>query len=159
VAALREQLGRNPLPVAGVPAGLTGQLIRFAAVGVASTLAYLVLYGLLRTGMGPQWANLVALLVTAVANTAANGRLTFGVRGTEHAWQHQLQGLAVFGIGLSLTSGSLALLTAWHAAPPKWIELAVLVIANLVATGVRFLLMRIWVFRPAHTVGRNAMSE
>jgi Glycosyl transferase family 2 len=55
LAALREQLGRNP--VAGVPAGLTGQLLRFAAVGVASTLAYLALYALLRLGIGPQWAS------------------------------------------------------------------------------------------------------
>jgi putative flippase GtrA len=149
LAALREQLGRNPLPVAGVPAGLTGQLIRFAAVGAASTLAYLALYAVLRTVAGPQWANLVALLVTAVANTAANRRLTFGVRGTDRAWRHQAQGLVVFAIGLGLTSGSLAMLGALHSAPPKWIELAVLVFANLVATGVRFLLMRIWVFRAA----------
>jgi hypothetical protein len=85
LAALREQLGRNPLPVAGVPAGLTGHLLRFGAVGVASTLAYLLLYAVLRTGVGPQWANLVALLVTAVANTAANRRLTFGVRGTDRS--------------------------------------------------------------------------
>jgi putative flippase GtrA len=147
LAALREQLGRNPLPVAGVPAGLTGQLLRFAAVGVASTLAYLGLYAALRTGMGSQCANLVALLLTAVANTAANRRLTFGVRGTSRAWQHQAQGLVVFGIGLCLTSGSLALLGALHTAPPKRVEVAVLVAANLVATGVRFLLMRIWVFR------------
>src|SRR5207237_5386864 len=31
LATLRDQLGRDPVPVAGVPAGLTGQLIRFAA--------------------------------------------------------------------------------------------------------------------------------
>ena len=149
LAALREQLGRNPLPVAGVPAGLTGQLMKFAAVGIASTLAYLVLYALLRLGVGPQWANLLALLITAVANTAANRRLTFGVRGTDRAWRHQAQGLVVFGIGLALTSGSLALLDGVSATPAKWIELAVLVTANLIATGVRFLLMRIWVFRVA----------
>jgi putative flippase GtrA len=149
LVALREQLGRNPLPVAGVPAGLTGQLLRFAAVGVASTLAYLVIYALLRTGTGPQAANLIALLVTAVANTAANRRLTFGVRGTDRAWRHQAQGLVVFAIGLGLTSGSLALLGALSATPPKAVELAVLIVANLVATGVRFLMMRVWVFRAA----------
>ena len=152
LAALREQLGRNPLPVAGVPAGLTGQLMKFAAVGAASTLAYLVLYALLRLGVGPQWANLLALLITAVANTAANRRLTFGVRGTDRAWRHQAQGLVVLGIGLALTSGSLALLDSVSTTPAKWIELAVLVTANLIATGVRFLLMRIWVFRVACSV-------
>jgi putative flippase GtrA len=147
LAALRDQLGRNPLPVAGVPAGLTGQLIRFAAVGAASTLAYLALYAVLRTTIGPQWANFIALLVTAIANTAANRRLTFGVRGNDRAWRHQAQGLAVFAVGLGLTSGSLAMLDGLSSAPPKSVELFVLVAANLVATGVRFLLMRIWVFR------------
>jgi putative flippase GtrA len=147
LADLREQLGRNPLPVAGVPAGLAGQLLRFGAVGAASTLAYLALYALLRLGVGPQAANLVALLVTAVANTAANRRLTFGVRGSDHAWRHQAQGLVVFGIGLGLTSGSLAVLGAVNGAAHPTLELAVLIIANLVATGVRFLMMRIWVFR------------
>jgi putative flippase GtrA len=151
LATLRDQLGRNPLPVAGVPAGLTGQLIRFGAVGVASTLAYLALYAMLRIGIGPQWANFIALLVTAIANTAANRRLTFGVRGNDRAWKHQAQGLVVFAIGLGLTSGSLALLDAASTAPPKSVELFVLVLANLVATGVRFLLMRIWVFHPRQT--------
>ena len=149
LATLREQLGRDPLPVAGVPAGLTGQLLRFAAVGVASTLAYLALYAVLRTVAGPQGANLVALLVTAVANTAANRRLTFRVRGSDRALRHQAQGLLVFAVGLSLTSGSLAALGALHTAPPARVELAVLIAANLIATGVRFLLMRIWVFRAA----------
>ncbi|MFG1607518.1 glycosyltransferase [Actinoplanes sp. NPDC049265] len=149
LAALREQLGRNPLPVAGVPTGLAGQLMRFAGVGVASTLAYLALYALLRAGLGAQWANLLALLITAVANTAVNRRLTFRVRGTDRAWRHQAQGLAVFGVGLALTSGSLALLHSTTVAPPRWVELAVLVTANAIATGVRFLLMRIWVFKAA----------
>jgi putative flippase GtrA len=147
LAALREQLGRNPLPVDGVPSGLTGQLIRFAGVGIASTLAYLLLYALLRAGAGPQAANLIALLITAVANTAANRRLTFGVRGNDGALRHQVQGLVVLLIGLGLTSGSLALLDAASAQPSRLVELAVLVLANLAATAVRFLMLRVWVFR------------
>ncbi|GAA2619703.1 bifunctional glycosyltransferase family 2/GtrA family protein [Paractinoplanes durhamensis] len=147
LGTLREQLGRNPLPVAGVPAGLTGQLIRFAAIGAASTLAYLLLYALLRTGVGPQWANLIALLITAIANTAANRRVTFGVRGNDGAWRHQAQGLLVFAVGLGLTSGSLALLDALSTNPAKSVELVVLILANLLATAVRFLMLRIWVFR------------
>jgi putative flippase GtrA len=147
LAALREQLGRDPLSVAGIPAGLAGQLLRFAAVGFASTLAYLVLYAVLRTGVSPQWANLIGSLVTAVANTAANRRLTFGVRGSDSAGKHQAQGLVVFAVGLGLTSGSLALLHALHSNPPRTVELAILIAVNLAAAGARFLMMRVWVFR------------
>jgi putative flippase GtrA len=151
LAAIRTQLARNPLPVTGVPTGLTGQLIRFAAVGVASTLAYLGLYALLRLGVSPQWANFIALLVTAIANTAANRRLTFGVRGNDRAWRHQVQGLLVFAVGLTLTSGALTLLNALTEQPTRPVELTVLIIANLLATAARFLMLRIWVFRTRRT--------
>ena len=59
-------------------------MVRFAAVGVGSTLAYFALYLLLRLGLGPQASNLVANLVTAVGNTATNRRLTFGVTGSKN---------------------------------------------------------------------------
>ena len=49
------------------------------AIGVASTAAYLLLFMLLHGWLGAQAANLVALLVTAIGNTAANRRFTFGV--------------------------------------------------------------------------------
>lgn len=58
-----------------------------------------------------------------------------------------MQGLVVFGIGLALTSGSLAALHAVTATPGKPFELVVLVAANLIATIVRFVLLRAWVFR------------
>ncbi|MFC8616403.1 glycosyltransferase [Micromonospora purpureochromogenes] len=144
VGRLREQLGRAPLtaPPAQVPVGLPRQLARFAAVGVASTLAYLLLFVASRGVLGAQWANLLALLVTAVANTAANRRLTFGITGRRHAGRHHLQGLLAFGLGLALTSGSLAALHA-ATAPSRPVELAVLVAANLAATALRFLLLRL----------------
>ncbi|MGK5443577.1 glycosyltransferase [Micromonospora sp. URMC 105] len=144
VRQLRAQLGRAPLsaPPARVPVGLPRQLARFAAVGVASTLAYLLLFVATRGMLGAQWANLLALLVTAVANTAANRRLTFGITGRRHAGRHHLQGLLAFGLGLALTSGSLAALHA-ITAPSRPVELAVLVAANLAATALRFLLLRL----------------
>jgi putative flippase GtrA len=146
VRELRAQLGRSGAGgrVAGVPQPLAHQAIRFAAIGVLSTLAYLALFLVFRP-MGAQSANLLALLLTAVANTAANRRFTFGVRGTGALRQHS-QGLAVFVLGLALTSGALAALTAVSGHPPRVVELTVLVLANFVATALRFLLMREWVF-------------
>ncbi|HWB37511.1 MAG TPA: dolichyl-phosphate beta-glucosyltransferase, partial [Rugosimonospora sp.] len=151
LAELRAQLGRRPLArrtVApqGIPAGLAGQLVRFAAIGVVSTLAYLVLYLLLRNGLGAQPANLLALLLTALGNTALNRRYTFGVLGGG-AVRHQAQGLLLFALGLGLTSGALAALHALVTDPPRGLELGVLVAANLTATLLRFLLFRGWVFR------------
>ncbi|MFG5724330.1 glycosyltransferase [Streptomyces murinus] len=130
----------------GVPKGLARQLIGFCVVGVLSTLCYLLLYSGFREFCGPQPANGLALLVSAVANTAANRRLTFGVRGRGGAVRHQAQGLVVFAIGLALTSGSLAALDAAGGRPAHSTELAVLVTANLAATVLRFLLFRAWVF-------------
>jgi putative flippase GtrA len=152
IRALRTQLGRSPdaLRAPGVPTGLPRQLVRFAAIGVLSTLAYLLLFSLLRNGMGAQVANLLALGITAVANTAANRRLTFGVRGRERAGRHQLEGLVVFCLGLALTSGSLAMLTALTE-PGRLLELSVLMLANLAAAILRFVLLRGWVFHPRRT--------
>ncbi|MFI6263390.1 glycosyltransferase [Micromonospora sp. NPDC051006] len=142
---LREQLGRAPLaaPPARVPVGLPRQLVRFAAVGVASTLAYLLLFVATRGALGAQPANLLALLLTAVANTAANRRLTFGISGRRDAGRHHLQGLLAFALGLALTSGALAGLHVVTAAPGRPLELAVLVVANLAATVLRFVLLRL----------------
>jgi hypothetical protein len=113
--------------------------------GAASTVAYAVLFLLLRGPFSGFTANLLALLVTAVANTAANRRLTFGVRGPGGAVRHQVRGLVVFGIGVGVTSGSLGLLHAsgrdHHGA-----EVVVLTVANLVVTLMRFAAMRVWVF-------------
>jgi putative flippase GtrA len=159
LADLRAQLGRDrpasPDPD-GVPRALTGQLVRFAAVGAVSTLAHLALYALLRGVLGPLGANLVALVVTAVANTAANRRLTFGVRGRAGAVTHQFQGLVVFGLGLALTSGALAALAAWAPAAGPVVEMAVLVGANALATVLRFVAFRSWVFRARRTAGEAA---
>ncbi|MDQ3763096.1 MAG: bifunctional glycosyltransferase family 2/GtrA family protein [Actinomycetota bacterium] len=146
---LRAQLGRAPLePVTpGVPAGLTRQLVRFAAVGVFSTLAYLVLFLLLRDPLGSQGANALTLLTTAIANTALNRRFTFGILGRQRMTRHQLQGLIVFGLALALTSGTLAVAHSVESHPHLAIELALLVTANAAATLLRFLLLRRWVFR------------
>jgi len=159
---LRLAVGREPL-VPGVPLGMVGQVVRFAIVGVISTLVYMVLYVLLQPILGAQVANFVALLVTAIGNTAANRAFTFGVRGSSGVVSHQFQGLLIFGFGLFVTSGSLFALHRWAPDSAVHLELFVLVIANLIATIMRFVGLR-WVFRntgatPARTIGLDLATE
>ncbi|BAD60173.1 bifunctional glycosyltransferase family 2/GtrA family protein [Nocardia farcinica] len=155
---LRAAIGREPL-VPGVPLGMVGQVVRFAIIGVLSTLAYMLLYLVLQPVAGAQGANFLALLLTAIANTAANRAFTFGVRGPGRVLTHQFQGLLIFGFGLLVTSGSLFALHRWAPAAPVHVELVVLVTANLVATLARFLGLR-WVFRnpPAATPIRTGRT-
>jgi putative flippase GtrA len=134
---------------------LAWQLPRFISIGVASTLAYAVLYLALRTFLPALAANLVSLLLTAIGNTAANRRLTFGIRGRDGAAAHQARGMIAFATGLLLTSGALLALHAGDPHVGRAAELAVLVAANLVATMSRFVLYRAWVFgRPAPPDGQ-----
>ncbi len=119
---------------------------KFLAVGVLSTAAYAVLFLLLSGPFGAGWANAAALAITAVGNTQANRHLTFSVRGTEDLGRHHLQGSLVFLLTLALSTGVLAGLHWLVPDPPRGVQLAVLVAANLVATIVRYLALRNWVF-------------
>lgn len=158
IARLSRDLGRGRVPLEpvrqafGRPAiadprtALAARVLRFAGIGVLSTVAYALLYLGLRQAMPSQLANVLALLITAVGNTALNRRITFGVRGVENRGRHQLRGLVTFAIGWSLTASSLWLLHTAVAVPAQGVEIAVLTIANLAATVVRFALFQNWVF-------------
>jgi putative flippase GtrA len=122
-----------------------GPVARFVAIGILSTLAHALLFLILRGALAAGAANALALALTAVANTAANRRFTFGVRGREAAVRHQLQGLAVFALALAMTSGALALTHAIDPHAARAVEVAVLVGANLCATVMRYLALR-WIF-------------
>lgn len=160
--AMQVPAGGTPAGSTGTPVGTAGtparpqrrlptQLLWFAAIGVASTVAYAVLYlGCRDAGLPAQPSNAVSLLLTALANTAANRRMTFGIRGRAHAARQQIQGLLALGAGLAVTSAALAALHVAAARPAGVLELIVLVIANLLAAALRFALYRHWVFRPGH---------
>ena len=137
------RLGRVSADAGGGRLGM--QVVMFALVGVASTVAYAALYLWFRGAMPAQAANLLALLLTTIANTATNRRFTFGVRGPERALRHQVQGLVIFAIGLAVTGAALRLRDA-SGTNHHGVEVAVLTTANLVVTVMRFVAMRAWVF-------------
>nr|BFD91769.1 hypothetical protein KitaXyl93_31290 [Kitasatospora sp. Xyl93] len=123
------------------------QLPSFMVIGVLSTLFCLGLYVVARHVVDPQAANLIAMAVSAVANTTANRRFTFGITGSQGAVRQQLQGAVAFMIGLGLSSGALALLAHFAPHASRMVEVAGLVVANGLATVARFVLLKVWVFR------------
>jgi putative flippase GtrA len=126
------------------------QVARFMAIGLCSTAAYALLYLLLRGALGPDGANALALAITAVANTQANRRVTFGVRGRPGFVRQHLMGAFVYVLTLGLTSGALAVLQALDPHPARAVELAVLVAAGICATVTRYVALRTWVFARRH---------
>jgi putative flippase GtrA len=146
------RLVRTPrsLHISGLPSrrvagnSLGQQLRSFAVIGVLSTLAYAGLYTALRWLTPAALANAIALAVTAVGNTAANRRLTFGVRGSASLAHDHLAGLGAFGLALLITTAAVGLLGALAPSAGRAIELLVLIAANALATAVRFVLLRTW---------------
>jgi putative flippase GtrA len=124
------------------PNQLARQVATFALIGVGSTAAYIGLYAALRSVAPAGVANAAALVVTTIGNTAANRRLTFGVRGRRSLVHDQAAGLMAFAIALALTSGAIGALGWLVPGADRFTELAVLVAANALATAVRFVLLR-----------------
>jgi putative flippase GtrA len=122
--------------------GLAGQLARFTLVGVLSTATYAALYWLLRAAAPAVVANGVALVLTALANTAANRRFTFGVRGRAGLATDHAAGLVALGLALAVTNIAVAVLLVAAPSASRATELAVLVGASAAATVARFLLLR-----------------
>lgn len=121
------------------------ELVTFGVIGVGSTAAYAVLFLALRAFTGATAANALALVITAVGNTAANRRLTFGVCDGGSMARDQLGGLAALAVALAITTASVSLLSALAPRAGHLVELAVLVVANVLATVARFVLLRSWI--------------
>jgi putative flippase GtrA len=121
-------------------------IARFLAIGVASTIAYALLYLLLRAPLGAGGANALALALTAVANTQANRRFTFQIRGRAGLLRQHGAGALVYLIALGLTAGALDVLNGVDPHPGRLLEVAVLVAATTVATVTRYVALRSWVF-------------
>jgi len=128
-----------------VAPALAGQLVRFAGIGAATTAMFAVLFVLLAGPLGPVGADVVALTVCAATNIAANRRVTFAHRGRAGRRRHYLAGLAVAAVPLAVTVATLVLL-GMAGVTSVMFDLVALTVANAIATGVRFVLLRRWVF-------------
>jgi glycosyltransferase involved in cell wall biosynthesis len=125
---------------------------RFVAIGVLSTLAYALLY---LAGV----PNALALALTAVANTAANRRFTFGVRGREGLLRQHALGAFVYVLTLGLTSGALGVLHALVAGPGRLVEAVVLAAASLGATVTRYIGLKLVFARRARPPAAGAALD
>ena len=127
---------------------LSQQLIRFAVVGAFSTLLHLALFAaMVRGGMSTQLANGTALVIATVANTAVNRLWTFEVSGRERLVTHHGQALLIFAITWTATTGALALLGLNDPDASIMAATMVVLLANVLSTGARFVAMRRWIFR------------
>ena len=124
--------------------GLAGQVLRFTLVGGVTTVVYLALYALLDDLLGRQLANLLALLLTADANSLANRRLTFPTADA-HGAGSRVRGSLTYLVSFLLTAGTLALLEG-AGVESGAAYLVGLAAANLLSGVVHFVLLRWWAF-------------
>jgi putative flippase GtrA len=142
----RIDLGAAARPEA--PTATGGAFVRFATIGVASTIAYVLLFALLRGATNAYAANAIALTCTVVANTALNRRATFGHRGRGGRSRAWLRSLSLHAGALVVTTLALLLVHGVADSPTVLEETVALVLAGGIATAARVLLLPTWVFRP-----------
>lgn len=127
---------------------LVWQLVCFAAVGVASTAGQALLYWLLRAWWPPAAANFVSLLALTLLNTEANRRLTFR-HSTAGAGRAHLGAGGLFLVGYLITSAAVLIFRDAVPDASPGDETLVLAVASVLVTGIRFLVLRLAVFRTA----------
>ena len=145
--------GSTPAPTVG---RLSQQLVRFAGVGVLSTALHLGLFATaVRGGTPSQLANGVALVIATVVNTALTRAWTFGVTGRRRLVAHHGQALVVFAITYAATTVALAVLAAVVPSAGTLVQTAVVAVANVLSTAVRFVAMTRWIFRPTESAAAD----
>ncbi len=131
------------------------ELARFAGVGVASTVAALVLFALLRPVLGPFAANAVALALCTVGNLVAHRYVTYPDHDPLPTATKVVAGLGLYTVSLALTSASLAAVLG-AGATSLAAELGALLVGTMLAAAVRFVLLRAWIFRTRRSLAAPA---
>jgi glycosyltransferase involved in cell wall biosynthesis len=148
--------GRHPHAATAPRDGLIGQvttdqLIRFAGVGIISTLAYAFLFIAIQQVVGMFVANALALLVCTACNTLVHAELAHD--GSGQAQRGRMVGAAfvLFFLSLALTTVTLGLVHL-IVGPNLTIELLAVTAVSAVASVMRFAVLRTWIFRTSGTV-------
>ncbi len=123
------------------------ELLRFAGVGLVSTLAYVLGFALLEPWVGAYAANAVAIIACSLGNTAAHRGMTGTARHGLDRPHRMLVGAALLGVSLGFTSIAL-LVTRSLGFATLAPELVAVTVANAAAAAFRFAMLRNWVFRP-----------
>jgi glycosyltransferase involved in cell wall biosynthesis len=133
------------------------QLLRFAGVGVVSTLGYLFLFVAWRPLIGPFGANAVAMAIATLFNTAVHRELSSTTDGQSR--RGRLLAVAGGAYAVSLAFTTLGLLVAQWVAPGALLpELVAITVANVVAAVFRFAVLRAWIFRPGARPGADPLE-
>jgi hypothetical protein len=148
-------------PGAAAPAVFSDDLLRFAGVGAASTVAYAGLFAALEPALGSYWANTVAMGLCSLGNTAAHRGMSGTARLGLDRSHRLLTAGALFGVSLSFSTGALALTRA-VGLRSRGPELCIVTAATMGAAVIRFGILRTWVFRPefgTHLSGSQSLSS
>jgi len=132
----------SPSPPGSVPTsrlkpGRSGQLLHFAGVGAVSTVTFAVLFALLYRPLGAVGADVLALVLCALGNLAANRRFTLTDRGSAGRRGYYTKGLTLSLLPLAATLAALAATSA-AGASGLGVDLAIITAANLGASAARF---------------------
>ena len=130
-------------PRAPAPGSLPDQLARFASIGVVSTVVFGLLLAALVGPLGWVAATVVALAACSLANTTANRRLTFALRGSDRRGRQLRDGLVLAGLPLVTTLAAVAVTGRLSDAA----RVVVVTLAGGLSALIRFVLLRRWVFR------------
>jgi putative flippase GtrA len=133
------------------------QLLRFAGVGVISTVGYLFLFIAWRPLVGIYGANALALAICTFFNLAVHRELARSLQGHAHRGRFVGVALGLYLLSLALTSLGL-LMVQLLVGSSLGFDLLAVTLANAVAAVLRFAVLRAWVFRP-HIGGPNEISE
>jgi putative flippase GtrA len=124
-----------------VPTELSDQLVRFASIGLVSTIVFAGLFAALFAPLGAVGADLVALAACSIANTAANRRLTFAQRGGLDRARHWAGAGAISTLPFTLNVAALVAADVLGATSATTV-LAWVMGANALATAARFAALR-----------------